>query len=78
MFDCNNLLTKFGSGFLVPDFGRWSRVLFLPTQIIEFLVVPQDGSVSFHPLSVWHILGKLETAEVLRDYVVSNPQMELI
>ena len=29
-------------------------------------------------LSVWHILGNLETAEVLRDYVASNPQLELI
>ena len=29
-------------------------------------------------LSVWHILGDLETAEVPRDYVASNPQMELI
>ena len=29
-------------------------------------------------LSVWHIVGNLETAEVLRDYVASNPQMELI
>ena len=29
-------------------------------------------------LIVWHILGNLETAEALRDYVASNPQMELI
>ena len=29
-------------------------------------------------LSVWQVLGNLETAEVLRDYVASNPQMELI
>ena len=28
-------------------------------------------------LSVWHILGNLETAEVLRDYIASNPQMKL-
>ena len=29
-------------------------------------------------LSVWHILGNLETAEVLRDYIASNPEMALI
>ena len=29
-------------------------------------------------LSVWHILGNLKTAEVLRDDVASNPQTNLI
>ena len=29
-------------------------------------------------LSAWQVLGNLETAEVLRDYVAANPQREQI
>ena len=29
-------------------------------------------------LSAWQVLGNLEIAEVLRDYLASNPQMEQI
>ena len=44
------------------------------TQIRNVRLVTNISPTEY--LSFWHVLGNLETAEVLREYVASNPQME--
>ena len=38
----------------------------------------ENVTASVAPLSAWQVLGNLEIADVLRDYVASNPQREQI
>ena len=58
-----------------PPFLRMFS-LFLKDLISGFYLV--TGIPTAEYLSAWQVLGNLEIAEVLRDYVASNPQREQI
>ena len=52
---------------------------------MEWILLVQTRNVGFvtniptaEYLSAWQVLGNLEIAEILRDYVASNPQREQI
>ena len=57
----------FGNGWM-----EW--ILLVQTRNVE--LVTDIPTAEY--LSAWQVLGNLEIAEVLRDYVASNPQMEQI
>ena len=73
------------SGSILNFFELVLKASFFGNGWMEWILLTQTrnvGSVTKNSpmeyLSVWQVLGNLGTAEVLRNYVASNPQMEHI